>query len=661
MQILFSETLIHALGWTLVHSLWQGCLVVCIAACLLHIYRHKSAQLRYILAYGCLLSLFFTTVFTFGLLFKAKNAQNTEGGISIQQDVGETIFYWGAQGENASFTALWVKKATIFFNTHLTEISIAWFIGLLFFGLKLGFGLMRLQQWQKRGGIPLDEDLWQIRLRHFQQQLSISRPITLLASTWSLVPLTIGWLKPLIFIPIGMVNQLSAAEIEAILAHELVHIAERDYVLNVIQAFIEVVFYHHPAVWWLSNVIRTEREMRCDEMAVRLCQNDAISYAKTLVRLQEHFASADAPHLALAFSKKESVLSRRVKNLFSSRIKQSTIMEKITITALLVGALCALSFMKNEVKMPQNARNTYSTSQESREGGISTFSKTGKGIQKPMEILIPLSKTHFTEGGVSKIKDTIPQDETVKITRAKPEIESTVLKNTPSPYAKQVYLAEKKKPDGTIVIDTVIRISINADNTPQPVTESQILAGTKKSEALEAELLKDGLVTDPSDYEVAIKATSLKVDGKFVDNKALIDKYYQYFTPNAGKNHTFKKVGEKTLGKMKKDTLPTYRPEANPPTPPNAKPGHCYAYCKNADGSPKSEWLEIPCNDKVTPAFIAILVKKLKVDGFLEASFSSETITKDIGMAVLAYQKKHNLPEGNLNLPTLKHMGIEMP
>jgi beta-lactamase regulating signal transducer with metallopeptidase domain len=661
MQLLFSETLIHALGWTLVHSLWQGCLVAFVAACLLHIYRHKSAKLRYTLAYGCLLSLFFTTVLTFVMLFSAKNGKNTEGGILTQQDAGETIFYWVENSENAHFMAIWVKKATVFFNTHLTEISIAWFIGLLFFGLKLGFGLIRLRQWQKRGGLSINDDLWQIRLRHFQQQLSISRPITLLASAWTVVPLTIGWLKPLIFIPVGMVNQLSAAEVEAILAHELVHIAERDYLLNVIQAFIEVVFYHHPAVWWLSAVIRTEREMRCDEMAVRLCQNDAISYAKTLVRLQEHFASADAPHLALAFSKKESVLSRRVKNLFLSRTKQSTIMEKITITALLVGALCALSFMKNEVKMPQNIQPVLASESVATEGSVSTVLKVENTILIPSETPIFPSKAHFTEGGVSEVKDTVPRDETIKITRAKPETETIVLENTSSPYAKQVYLTEKKKPDGTIVTDTVIYMSINADKTPRPITESQILAGTKKSEALEAELIKDGLITDPSDYEVAIKATSLKVDGKFVDNKALIDKYYQYFTPNAGKNHTFKKVGEKTLGKMKKDTLPTYRPEANPPTPPNAKPGHCYAYCKNADGSPKSEWLEIPCNDKVTSAFIGILVKKLKVDGFLAASFSSETITKDIGMAVLAYQKKHNLPEGNLNLPTLKHMGIEMP
>jgi bla regulator protein blaR1 len=239
------------------------------------------------------------------MLFSAEKSKNTEGGIPTQQDVGETIFYGGENSENAHFMAIWVKKATVFFNTHLAEISIAWFIGLLFFGLKLGFGLIRLRQWQKRGGLSINDDLWQIRLQHFQQQLSISRPITLLASAWTVVPLTIGWLKPLIFIPVGMVNQLSAAEVEAILAHELVHIAERDYLLNFIQALIEVVFYHHPAVWWLSTVIRTEREMRCDEMAVRLCENDAVSYAKTLVRLQEHFASADAPHLALAFSKKE--------------------------------------------------------------------------------------------------------------------------------------------------------------------------------------------------------------------------------------------------------------------------------------------------------------------------------------------------------------------
>ncbi len=625
MQIPFSETLIQALGWTLVHSLWQGCVMAFITALLLHIYKHKSAQLRYILAYTCLLCLFFTTATTFVMLFKAQNSKNTEGGISTQQDVVETVFYGGENSESIFFTTIWIKKATLFFNTHLTEISITWFIGLLFFGIKLSFGLMHLRQWQKRGGIPLDDDLWQIRLRHFQQQLSINRPIKLLASTWTVIPLTIGWLKPLIFIPIGMVNKLSSAEVEAILAHELIHIAERDYLLNFIQALIEVVFYHHPAVWWLSTVIRTEREMRCDEKAVRLCQNDAVSYAKALVRLQEHFDSTLPPYLTLAFNKKESTLSRRVKNLFPLRTKQSTIMEKIILTALLVGALCALSFVKNEVKMPEKVHFT-------------------EGVK-------PLSKTE---------NDTFPQPLLV-VTRTNSEKEPSKLDDT-TRYKKTVFDVQTTLSDGSVMQGKNIHLTVIDEQTkktaPMP-TEQTVVTGMNRDKALVDELVKDGFIPEnyPYHIEVDIRPNSLKVNNKFVGDAEIHQKYMERFVLSGTRFTFIKNAGNFEPSKVQIDSLPT----PNPPKPPNAIKGHCYAYCQKSNDSPDFEWLEVVCREKVNDTLLKALVNKLKSEGFLPANFTTTEITKEVGLATTAYQKKHKLPIGNLNLPTLKHIGIEMP
>jgi bla regulator protein blaR1 len=543
MQNIFSDSLIQALGWTLVHSIWQGCAFALFAFILLKTFRKRSARLRYTLTSGALLCLFLTTITTFVWLFQAENARYTEGVALTEQDVLVTEVYWGEAASNASFTRICVKNTLAFCNQHLSEIAFAWLIGLLFFGLKLAFGFAQLRQWQRRDSVPLTDDFWQIRLRHFQRQLSISRPIQLLATAWTSVPMTIGWLKPLIFIPLGIVNQLTANEVEAILAHELVHIAERDYLLNVCQVFIEVIFYYHPAVWWLSAVIRTEREMRCDERALLLCQNDAVSYAKTLVRLQEYFDDATVPQLALAFAKKESVLSRRVKNLFQSRTKQSTIMEKITMTILLVGALCALSFVKNEGKtafLPQNTDGIYRNTREV----------------------------------VQKIQsDTFPNESFV-ITLAKPE-EMPKLSLDTNLYKSVVFLTKKTDANNKVQIDTIIEI------------------------------------TDLSDRSI--------------------------------------------------DTTPKPLKLIVSSTPPNAKPGHCYAYCKNADGSAKTDWLEVVCGDKISEEFIEIVLKKLKSERFLDASVSSKIVTKEIGKAVTAYQIKHGLPEGNLNLPTLKHMGIAMP
>jgi beta-lactamase regulating signal transducer with metallopeptidase domain len=628
MQILFSDTLIHALGWTLVHSIWQGCGIALVAFILLHIHRHKSARLRYTLSSGLLFCLFLTTITTFIWLFEAKNASNTEGGVLPKTEVVDNFVYWASPNANPSFAMLWVKKAAAFCNMHLSEIAFAWLIGLLFFGLKLVFGLAHLRQWRRRGGTPLDDDFWQTRLRHLQQQLSISRPIQLMATAWTSVPMTIGWLKPIVFMPIGIINQLTVNEVEAILAHELVHIAERDYLLNVCQAFIEVIFYYHPAVWWLSAVIRTEREMRCDEMAVALCQNDAVGYAKTLVRLQEYFDEAAVPQLALAFAKKESVLSRRVKNLFQSRTKQSTIMEKITITALLVGALCALSFVKND------------------------------------------NKTAFlpshTEGVASKIiSDSIPPSIVEKvITRAKPEEMPKF--DTIEGFKQDVYLIKKTDSEGKTDVDTLIAFSPALPD--KKILKTNTL-NVGDNALIETELINDGLVSDPLKYEVMITKNELIINNKPIFDKELQNKYFYKFVPTGQKGyHYMKNVSDANTLKTSKDTeglsntnapVKTFKMPAS--TPPNAVPGHCYAYCRNEDGTPSSDWFEIPCGDKITPEFISDLIKKLKEEGLLDASINTNTMTKDVRTAFTAYQKKYNLPVGNLNMPTLKHMGIAMP
>jgi bla regulator protein blaR1 len=114
---------------------------------------------------------------------------------------------------------------------------------------------------------------WQSRMNLYKNRLRINKAVELSESALVAVPMVVGWLKPLILIPVGTVNKMSVPQVEAILAHELAHIAGRDYVLNIIQTLVEILFYYHPAVWWISANIRAERENRCDDIAIRLCGN----------------------------------------------------------------------------------------------------------------------------------------------------------------------------------------------------------------------------------------------------------------------------------------------------------------------------------------------------------------------------------------------------
>ena len=95
--------------------------------------------------------------------------------------------------------------------------------------------------------------------------MCIARPVVLLESCLADVPLVIGWLRPVIVAPIGMLAGLPADHVEAILLHELAHIRRADYLVNLVQTAVEGILFYHPAVWWVSGGVRAERENCCDD------------------------------------------------------------------------------------------------------------------------------------------------------------------------------------------------------------------------------------------------------------------------------------------------------------------------------------------------------------------------------------------------------------
>src|SRR6185295_2411884 len=109
-------------------------------------------------------------------------------------------------------------------------------------------------------------------------------------------PTVVGWLRPVVLVPVGALAGLPADQVEALLLHELAHIRRHDYLVNILQNVAESLLFYHPAVWWISGHIRAERELCCDDMAVFVC-GDSLSYARALAQL-ESFRPAQVSALA---------------------------------------------------------------------------------------------------------------------------------------------------------------------------------------------------------------------------------------------------------------------------------------------------------------------------------------------------------------------------
>ena len=178
----------------------------------------------------------------------------------------------------------------------LAAVVFAWLIGVavLFGRMAGGWWIVRRLH---RASLAAPPSAWLPVGARLAAHLRISRAIHIVESASIDVPTVIGWMRPVIMLPIAAVANLSPAQVEAILAHELAHIRRHDYFVNVLQTFAETLLFYHPATWWLSGRIRAEREHCCDDAAVAVC-GDAVGYARALTEL-ERWRVESAP-LAIA-------------------------------------------------------------------------------------------------------------------------------------------------------------------------------------------------------------------------------------------------------------------------------------------------------------------------------------------------------------------------
>ncbi|WP_066507111.1 M56 family metallopeptidase [Rufibacter sp. DG15C] len=301
---------LNALGWTLLHSVWQGALLAIILAVLLRLMHRHSAATRYRVAWAGLMALVLMAGITYYKLYEPPLPQAAvSAGSAI---TSTTLVIAGA--ETATSQGFWEKvtaQGQAYFDQHLPAIVLLWLLGMVLMGMRLLGGWVYVQRLRSYR-VQAVPEAWQQKAMEVGQQLGLTHAVSIAESALIKVPMVIGHLKPLILLPLGTLAGLSTAQIEAILAHELAHVHRKDYLLNLLQSLVETLFFFHPAVWWISDCIRTEREHACDDLAISVC-SDSLTYAYALTHLEELLMKnpTTTPRLSMAFSgRRRSLLSR---------------------------------------------------------------------------------------------------------------------------------------------------------------------------------------------------------------------------------------------------------------------------------------------------------------------------------------------------------------
>jgi TonB family protein len=86
-------------------------------------------------------------------------------------------------------------------------------------------------------------------------------------SAWISVPMTVGWLRPKILLP-AVWKEWEAAKLDAVLAHERMHIERADWAIAALAAFNRCVFWFNPLAWWMERRLAILAEQACDDAAL---------------------------------------------------------------------------------------------------------------------------------------------------------------------------------------------------------------------------------------------------------------------------------------------------------------------------------------------------------------------------------------------------------
>lgn len=286
-QNIFPQKIAQALCHTLLQSLWEGLLLAILTGLIIILTRNFRAALRYRLLVSALLT--YTVVVSITLVWDLNSMADGSFNLAIFYGTGQDNFISALV---SSFNLV-LKNA----HEHAGMVTGIWLLLVGLQNVRLLFGLYVMER-LKRVKVKPVERFWQVKAENLGRKLGIRQAVLLLESAIAKVPLVIGYLKPVLLIPVGLINSLEPAQVEAILLHELAHIRRKDYLVNILQTILEILFFFNPAVLWLSRLIRTERENCCDDIAVNNTQNQ-IGYIQALVHFEEYRMASPRKALAL--------------------------------------------------------------------------------------------------------------------------------------------------------------------------------------------------------------------------------------------------------------------------------------------------------------------------------------------------------------------------
>lgn len=355
-----SETIVESVGWALLHFVWQGAAIALLCAAALWLLRNRRASLRHGVAVAALLACILAPVGTAWWIHTSSlesasvnyAAHPVDPAPSQAATVHHEHAFSAPDAESATppRSELPLLASADALAPYLPYLVLMWAVGATVLALRLVRGwrsVRRLRNKSWEAPAP-----WPARMEAWAHDMGLSTTVSLQCVRGIQSPMVVGWWRPVILVPLGVLSGWTPHQVEVVLRHELAHIQHNDMVINALQRAAETLLFFHPGVWWISAQITREREWRCDDMALTGDRAQRIAYATALSSLAE-------PNPTWSMAASDGSLLTRIRRILSPNCKPATFRPQWTLafaTLLLAGTigLAACSTSESATEAPSD-------------------------------------------------------------------------------------------------------------------------------------------------------------------------------------------------------------------------------------------------------------------------------------------------------------------
>ncbi|MCF8223553.1 MAG: M48 family metalloprotease [Bacteroidales bacterium] len=350
MSEIIPNKILESLGTSLFNSLWIGAIIIAVTF-LFTIVVRDAARTKYLIASAGLSLLLAATITSFLISYNSINKDSNETGSSTGNNLSITIQNNGSEdtpgyrsAEKNNLLTLMYRNTRVFFIENSGVVVMTWLSGMLLFLSMTAGGLFYTSRIKKLATLSLPQE-WEQRIDLVRKKVNLKKNIRVLQSATVSVPMVAGYFKPVILIPLSALAHIPAGQLEAIIAHEMAHIRRNDFFVNILQTIAESVLFFNPATWYLSSLMRIERENCCDDIALKAGYN-AFDYARALLSVQNFSQEKYYGQVAI-FNKKNNKLLERIKRITAMKSSKTNTLQRIialvSITLILTGTGIMLS------------------------------------------------------------------------------------------------------------------------------------------------------------------------------------------------------------------------------------------------------------------------------------------------------------------------------